>query len=161
MAFDAFLKLTGIDGESQDSKHQNEIEVVSYTFGAQQSASPSVGGGLGAGKVSVNDLQIVKNTDKASPKLFLNVCTGEHITTGVLTVRKAGTNQQEYLVITLTDIIVNNIQNGGTSTSGDIPTETISLSFAQIQMQYQQQNSDGTLAGTVKTGYNVKTNSKV
>jgi len=161
MAFDAFLKLTGIDGESQDSKHKNEIELLSYAFGAQQSGTAAIGGGLGSGKVSLNDLQVVKNTDKSSPKLFLYCCTGEHIPSGTLTVRKAGTTQQEYLVVTLTDIIVSNVHNGGAASSSDIPSETVSLNYTKIEMQYQQQNQDGTLAGTVKTGYDVKKNAKV
>ena len=30
MAFDAFLKIEGIDGESTDDKHQKWIEILSY-----------------------------------------------------------------------------------------------------------------------------------
>ena len=103
----------------------------------------------------------MKRTDKASPKLFLACCTGEHIPSATLTVRKAGTTQQDYLVLTLSDIIVSSTQNGGSASSGDIPTETVSLNFTKIEIQYQQQSQDGTLAGTIKTGYDVKKNTKV
>jgi type VI secretion system secreted protein Hcp len=160
MAFDGFLKLAGIEGESQDSKHANEIELLSYQFGAQQSGTAAVGGGMGAGKVSVSDLQIVKRTDKSTPKLFLACCTGEHIPNATLTLRKAGTSQQEYLIVNLTDILVSHLDNGG-STHSDIPTETVSLNFTKIEIQYQQQKQDGTLAGTIKTGYDIKKNQKV
>ncbi|OSJ63249.1 hemolysin-coregulated protein, partial [Salmonella enterica subsp. enterica serovar Newport str. SHSN005] len=30
MAYDIFLKIDGIDGESMDDKHKNEIEVLSW-----------------------------------------------------------------------------------------------------------------------------------
>ena len=160
MAFDGFLKLAGIDGESQDSKHSGEIDITSYQFGASQTGATPVGGGLGGGKVSVNDLQITKQTDKASPVLFQYCCTGQHIATGTLTVRKAGTTQQEYLVMNLSDILVTNITNGG-STSDDIPVENVSLTFSKIEIQYQQQKQDGTLAGTIKKGYDVKKNQAV
>ena len=33
MAFDAFLKIDGIDGESLDKNHKDEIEIDSYSWG--------------------------------------------------------------------------------------------------------------------------------
>ena len=35
-AVDYFLKIDGIEGESQDSKHKNEIDVQSWNWGAFQ-----------------------------------------------------------------------------------------------------------------------------
>ena len=50
-AMDFFLKLDGIDGESQDSKHKGEFQLLNFTFGATQAhARDFVGGGHGAGK---------------------------------------------------------------------------------------------------------------
>ncbi len=150
----------GSTARARTARTRTKLNYCLTLLGRNNPVRPPVGGGLGAGKVTLNDLQVVKRTDKATPKLFLNCCVGTHIATGTLTVRKAGTTPQEYLVMTLTDIIVTNIQNGG-STSGDIPSETVSLNYSQLQITYQQQNADGTLAGTVKTGYNVKTNKSV
>ena len=39
MAFDAFLKIDGIPGESADAKHKDWIDVLSYGFGIQQPTS--------------------------------------------------------------------------------------------------------------------------
>src|SRR6478609_2866958 len=103
MAFDAFLKLDGIDGESTDDKHKNEIEVLSYSWGLTQSSSGDSGGGGGAGKATFQDLHFVSHLSKASPMLFLKCATGQHIKEGLITVRKAGGGQLEYLKITLTD----------------------------------------------------------
>jgi len=44
---DYFLKITGIPGESNDSKHKGEIEIESFTWGEHQTATASHGGGLG------------------------------------------------------------------------------------------------------------------
>ena len=44
-AIDYFLKLDGISGESKDSKHKGEIDVLSFSFVETQSGSPGVGGG--------------------------------------------------------------------------------------------------------------------
>jgi len=47
---DYFLKIDGIDGESQDSKHKGDIELESFSWGATQAGTSSYGGGMGAGK---------------------------------------------------------------------------------------------------------------
>ena len=90
MAFDCFLKLDGIEGESHDSKHKNEIDVQSWSWGQSQTGTHGSGGGGGAGKVSMQDFHFVMGVNKSSPKLMLACATGEHIKKAVLTCRKAG-----------------------------------------------------------------------
>ncbi|MGD0508831.1 MAG: type VI secretion system tube protein Hcp [Terriglobales bacterium] len=155
---DYFLKLDGIDGESQDSKHKNEIDLQSWGFGASQSGSMHSGGGGGAGKVSVQDFHFVTHVSKASPKLFLSCANGEHIKKAVLVARKAGKEQQEYLKITMSELLVSNYQAGGSSQDGIIPVDQVSLNFAKIEIEYKEQKPDGSLGGIVKTGYDLKAN---
>ncbi len=48
--FDAFLKVDGIPGESQDSKHTSWIEILSYSWGvAQRATGSSSSGGARSG----------------------------------------------------------------------------------------------------------------
>jgi len=162
MSFDAFLKVDGIDGESQDTKHSSEIQLLSYSFGADQPGSSAVGGGSGVGKVNMHDLTFLKNVDKSSPRLFVACCTGQHIKSAVLTVRKAGTDPQDYMTVTMNDLIVSSIHNTGQPNGKDgLPTEQISLNFSKINYEYKEQGSDGSTKGTVTGGYDVKTNKKV
>ena len=106
-AVDYFLKLDGIEGESQDSKHSKEVEILEFHFkGHQAGTTGSATGGGGKGRVKLDDLVIVKKVDKASPKLFLQCCNGEPVKKVVLTARKAGKDQQDYLKITLTDCVI-------------------------------------------------------
>ena len=45
MAYDAFLKIDGVTGESQKDKHKGEIELGSFSLGAMNPTSvTSVGG---------------------------------------------------------------------------------------------------------------------
>jgi len=155
---DYFLKIDGIDGESTDSKHKNEIDVQSWGFGASQSGTMHSGGGGGAGKVSVQDLHFVAKISKATPKLFLSCANGEHIKKAVLVARKAGKEQQEYLKITMSDLLVSNFQMGGSSSDGIVPVDQVSLNFAKIEIEYKEQKEDGSLGGIVKTGYDLKQN---
>jgi type VI secretion system secreted protein Hcp len=162
MSFDAFLKIDGHDGESQDSKHKNEIEVLSYSFGGQQPASSGVGGGSGVGRVNIDDLAIVKHVDKSSPLLFVSLATGKHIPKAVLTVRKAGGDQQDFMTVTLSDLIVSSLHNTGQPTGTDgLPTEQMTLNFSKINWEYKEQGADGSLKGTVQGGWDLKAAKKV
>src|SRR4051812_48331271 len=99
MAIDMFLKIDGIKGESQDKTHPDEIELMSFNFGASN-FSRAAASGAGAGKVSLQDFHFVMKTNKASPTLFLSCASGKHIASTVLSLRKSGDNQaqtQDYL----------------------------------------------------------------
>jgi type VI secretion system secreted protein Hcp len=162
MAFDAFIKIDGIEGESPDSKHGKEIQLLSFSFGADQPASSSTGGGGGVGKVNMHDLSILHHVDKASPKLLVACATGQHISSAVLTSRKAGGDQQDYMIVTLSDVVISSVQAAGQTGGADgAPTEQVSLNFSKINFEYKEQGSDGTLKGTVAGGFDVKTMKKV
>jgi len=152
---DYFLKIDGIEGESQDHKHKNEIQLESFQWGAQQVGTASHGGGMGAGKVQFHDFQFTMRTCKASPKLMLACADGEHIKKAVLTCRKAGKEQQEYLKWTFEDLLVSNFTHLGSSTDV-IPMDSIQINFTKVSVDYKPQNADGTLGGSVMAGYDVK-----
>ena len=153
MAVDYFLKLDGIPGESQDHKHKDEIQLSSWSWGEAQTGTMSAGGGGGAGKVQMQDFTFTMPVNKASPKLILACANGEHIKNAIMTARKAGKDQQEYLKITFTDLLVSSFHTGG---SGDQPMESISLNYAKIEYEYKEQNFDGTLKGPIKIYYDLK-----
>ena len=159
-AVDYFLKIDGIEGESEDAKHGKEIEVLQWNWGESQAGSMAHGTGGGAGKVSMQDFHFTMKANKASPKLFLACANGEHIKSAVLTCRKAGKEQQEFLKYTFTDILISSYSTGGNS--GDlIPVESISFNFTKIETAYKVQNADGTLGAEFKAGYDLKKNVKV
>ena len=160
-AVDYFLKIDGIDGESQDAKHKGEIDLESWSIGASQTGTHSAGGGGGAGKVSFQDFHFVMKVNKSSPKLMLACASGEHIKKAVLTCRKAGKEQQEFLKITLSDVLVSSYQTGGSGHGDVVPTEQISINFTKIEQEYKEQKPDGSLGGAVTAGWDVKANKKV
>ena len=161
MAADFYLKLEGVDGESTDDKHKGEIDIDSFSWGVTQMGTGGRGGGGGGGKASFQDLHFTTKLSKASPKLFLCCATGEHIKKAVLTVRKAGKEQQEYYKVTLSDVLVSSYQIGGSGHGDIIPTDQFSINFAKIEMEYKPQKADGTLDSAVKAGYDVGASKKV
>ena len=144
---DMFLMVKGakhgvIKGESQDDKHKGEIEVLSWSWGMQ--GRPSLGGGAASGKATINDLKVVKNIDCASTALMAALRTNEPIQKAVLTLRKAGKTQLEYLKVTIEQGRVTSliIDAGDKSGSPDV-VEKVSFSFNKIEVEYVPQGKDG------------------
>jgi type VI secretion system secreted protein Hcp len=144
---DMFLMVKGakhglIKGESQDDQHKGEIDVLSWSWGMQ--GRPTLGGGVATGKATMHDLKIVKKVDSASTPLMLALRTNEAIQKAVLTLRKAGKTQLEYLKITIEQGRVTSltIDAGDPSGSPDI-VERVSFSFNKIEVEYVPQGKDG------------------
>ena len=175
MSCDYFLKIEGIDGESQDSKHKNEIELSTFRWSEKQPGTfqrSSVGGATG-GKVQMNNVVVTLPTCKASPKLLLACAKGDHIKSATLTCRKAGGGQQEFYKLTFSDVLVSHYETGSTDGDGLLregepdgyhdgsPHDRVELSFGKIEAEYRAQKADGALDNPVKAGYNLLTNQAV
>jgi type VI secretion system secreted protein Hcp len=139
---DMFLKLTNIKGESIDAKHPDEIEVLSWSFGASQSGSAHSGTGSGTGKVEIQDVTITHYVDSASTDLLKHLTNGKHIDDGLLTVRKAGGTAVEYFKFKMEQVMVTHISNGG-GAGQDRVTENVTLNFRKFTQTYTPQDDKG------------------
>jgi type VI secretion system secreted protein Hcp len=158
MAVDHFLKIEGVEGESEDKEHKGWIDILSWNWGEMQAGTMSQGGGGGAGKVSMRDFHFTMRICKASPKLLEGCASGEHFSKATLVARKAGKTQQKFLKITFSDLLVSSFDTG----PGDpLPIDAISLNFTKIEYEYSPQNAQGSLAGAIRAGWDVKQNVKV
>lgn len=156
-----FLKIADAPGESADDAHADEIEVQSWSWSETQSGTAGHGGGQGAGKVLPQDLNIVKYVDKSSPVLFISCATGKVFPDAVLTQRKAGEGQQDFLIITMSGVMVSTYEINGTGDGGVVPTESVSLNFQKLELSYAPQDEAGALGGEVKQGYDFVKNVKM
>ena len=165
MAFDAFIKISDIQGESTDDKHKDWIEVLSFSGGVSQraSGSASTAGGASAERADFADFSIVKALDKASPKLALTCANGQHIKEVVLELCRAGGDKVKYYEVKLTNSIITSYRPGGSSHGGEtLPLEEVSFNYGKIEWTYtQQKRADGSGGGQVATGWNLETNRKV
>ena len=160
MAVDMFLKLDGIDGESADSKHKNEIDIESFSWGASNTGAAGAGSGGGSGRVSMQDFSFVMRVNKASPKLFLACASGEHIKSALLTVRKAGSGQAEFFKVTMSDLLVSSWQQGASGADADVPMDQVSLNFSKVKVEYRMQDAKGGFGEAVSAGWDVRKNAK-
>ena len=155
-AVDYFLKIDGINGESQDAKAKDHIQLESWSWGETNAGTGGYGGGGGAGKVSMQDFHFVMKMNQASPKLMITCANGEHIAKAVLTCRKAGKTPQTFLEVIFTDILVSSYQTGGSSHGDVVPTDQISLNFAKIEFDYKKQDAKGNTTSAGKVGWDLK-----
>jgi type VI secretion system secreted protein Hcp len=143
MAIDMFLKLEGVDGESEDSLRAGDIQVLAWSWGASQSGTMHLGTGGGSGKVAVQDISVTKYVDTSSSVLLKLCHTGAHLETGQLVVRKAGGTALEYIIIDMRKVIISSISTGG-SGGEDRLTENVTLNFKEFDYAYTPQKDDGT-----------------
>ncbi len=159
MAVDMFIKIDGIKGESKDKTHKDEIDVLAWSWGLSNSGTFHMGPGGGAGKANVQDVSITKYVDAGSADLQLACVNGKHIKNAVLTVRKAGENPLEYIILTLTDVLVTAHSSGG-SGGEDRLTENVVLNFAEVEYVYWTQAATGGKGEKSTFKYNIAENTK-
>jgi type VI secretion system secreted protein Hcp len=155
MAVDMFLKIDGIEGESQDDKCKGQIHIESFSFGVEQVGTADSGGGLGAGKAKFEDFEFTMPTQKASPKIYAACASGKHIKNAILSIRKAGGKQDIFLKHTFSDLLISSFR---TANGDPQPIDTIKFNFVKLQTEYKEQGADGSLKGAVTAGYDLKAN---
>lgn len=154
MAANMFLKIDDIPGESQNESHKEWIDVLSYSWSGSLPGIAEYGGGLASGKPDVSDLNLSKYMDKASPKLFLACCNGKSRPKMEFAIDRAAENPVPYMKFTLENVVVSSYQIGGSG--GDIPTESMSLAYTKVTIDYTPLDKTGAPQGTVSANYDIK-----
>ena len=160
MAVDMFMKFTPEHkGESKDKTYAHAIDVLAWSWGVSNSGTAHMGGGAGAGKANFQDLSFTKYIDMASADLIYDCASGKHLDEATLIVRKAGEKPLEYLIITMTNVMVTAVSTGG-SGGEDRLTENVTLNFAKFQLDYKEQAKAGTEGGKGKVVWDIAANAK-
>lgn len=154
---DIFLKLDGIKGESTSSKHKDEIELLSFSWGATQTAIPSGGSGGSnrAAKTNFASFDLTKELDASSPKLFSTLALGKHVADGELTIRRAGGNQATLFSMKFADLMIDKFNHGDNKTGA--LTENVGFNFSKVEVSYYPQSSQGKSASPITAKYDLKT----
>jgi type VI protein secretion system component Hcp len=153
-AVDMFLKIDGIDGESTDKEHRNQIEIFSWSWSASNTGTVGTGG-TGTGKTTGVDLELMKLLDTSSPIITEKLFTGAHIRDAELSLRKPGSSF-DFAKYKMTDILITSIRQGGSS--GDVPVDQFTLNFAKLEVTHTVTNPDGKPGATAKTCWDFKAN---
>ena len=152
---DFYLQIDGIEGESEATGFEKQIQIESWSMGANNAGSAGLGTGLGTGKVSMQDFHFVMQNGKASAQIMLAVCKGNHIPQAVLSCRKTGGDGSPYTYYkyTFNDLVLSSFQSGA---SQALPMEQVSFNYTKITLEYFQQKADGTVALSNTIAYDTK-----
>jgi type VI secretion system secreted protein Hcp len=124
------------------------------------SATDSSAGGGTTERVDVEDMDLVKHLDKASPKLYELCCNGKHLKDATLELCRAGGDKTKYLEVKMEQVVISSARPSGKSEGSDgFPTEKISLNFGKVKWTYtQQKRADGSGGGNVAGGWDLTAN---
>jgi type VI secretion system secreted protein Hcp len=153
MAVNAYLVIDGRPGPS--TSKTNAIDILSFSFGATQSAvigAGSSGGEARAGRANVSDVTIMKVLDKVSPLLFDDCVTGNYLTkVDIIYDKPMGDNQEDYFKIHMENALITSIQLSGSSEN---PMESVSFAFSKVKVSYNPEEG-GALKGFIDKGFDV------
>ncbi|BBH44055.1 Hcp family type VI secretion system effector [Pseudomonas sp. KU43P] len=160
MAFDAYIKISDINGEALDEQYAGWIEIVGYKFGANQStsATASSAGGASSGRTTLTNFTFTKSLDSSSCKLLEASCAGQHLKEVTLVVCRAGTEKLKYYEVVLEEVI---IADYAQSANAGVPMEVVQLNYGRIKTTYtRQKRIDGGAGGNVTGGWDRINNKK-
>ena len=158
-----YLNVEGLKGEVSAAGHEKWIECNSLQWGVGRAITTRVGGGADreASQPSISEVTVSKLMDKATPNLMLMCADGTHHDEALLTVRKAGGSQLEYLTVKLEGVLITSVSTAG-SGGEDQLTENVTLNFAKVHVIYQPQDAAGAPdGGPVEMGWNVEGNTAI
>lgn len=151
-AFDAYLKIEGVEGESTDSKHSKWIEIQSFIHGA---ATPSAT----TGRPAFSDLCFTKFTDKSSPALDQSCAQGKVFAFATIELITADANRVRFYQIVLSNVVATSVNAAGNANGASVrPAESVCLSFAQITWTYTELDARGLPAGDVRAWWDLALN---
>lgn len=161
MAFDAYLQLGTVPGESADKQFGGTagwIDVISFTYGVSQSGSASSQGGLSAGKSNFQDFTFTQKVHFGSPEMFLTCANGKVHKAAHFVCRKAGETPQVYLQIKMEQVMITSVTTQGAGGPDEIPTETVSMTAEKLAVWYGQQDENNKIKADKATGWDQKKN---
>lgn len=125
-----FLKIPGAPGESNDSKHKSEIDVMSWAWGVSNGDAGSV----------FEPFSWEQEMDTSFVPLFLGLVNDTPFARAQLSVRASGQNQSEFFRMTLTDVHVASLSSKG----GSALIVDAAVRYGGIAMHYCKTRPDGT-----------------
>jgi len=141
MAAEIFAKVGDIAGESTDTQHRGEIEILSYPWGIAHPTS-AASGGAATGRATFHDLSFTHHIDKASPKLMEACALNRRLPEVIISHRKPAGQPADYLTLKLTNAVVTSVSTSDASGGG---TESVTLAFAKVDYSFRAQKPDGSL----------------
>ena len=151
----AYLKFDGIDGEAKDSAHEGWSDLLSFEQVIHKPGGSQTGATRQRGSVIMEDIVVVKELDKSSPKLAESVLMGKVFPTVKF---QLASSTGTYFMYELKNVMITSY-----SISGDtdqVPMEELALNFNEIKVTYTEMDSKGIKKGNIEYSWKVEEGTK-
>jgi len=153
-----FMKVTGVDGASTVKGFEKWFDLDSFTLGLKTAvAAAGAGGGAAAGKTAWTATATLRY-QTGVPTLYADAAAGKHLTQVEIDTQKAGAMPFVYWKATLKDVLISSIAQSNGGNGNALPELTVTFVFAQVQIEYDPRNADGSAGAAVVVNWNIATN---
>lgn len=154
----AYIKFDGVLGEAQDKDHKDWSDILSFNQAISQPGAGATGPTRRRGDVVMADFVVVKELDKASPKLAESICKGKIFAKVDIHVTASTTDagRVTYYAYELKNVMVTDYSIAGSGQAEDVPTETFSLNFEELKVTYTEVDKAGAAKGNVEYTWKVE-----
>ncbi|SFF95127.1 type VI secretion system secreted protein Hcp [Novosphingobium sp. CF614] len=135
-----FLKIDSIKGSSTDNNFKDQIELLSFSWGAGLGVGSPRGGDRTTSEPSVSEITTTKTLDKSSEGIFKALLKGEPVGKGTISFVAASKGESvAFATLELEDVIISgySMSSGG----ADLPSESLSLNFTKFDWSFTGRDS--------------------
>ena len=152
-----YLSIPGVPGTSTVRGFEGQIELLTWAWGVDSTASLGSGGGGGAGKPVPRDLVVAADSGIHSPVLLTGTNTGQHLETALLSCVRSGRRPFTFMTLRFDDLVLKSYAVTPDPT-GAVPIDVVHLEFAKITFSVVPQNPDGSLGTPITSTFDYETN---
>ena len=151
-----YMQLDGIQGDATQQAHQNWTDIKSLSWNIERTMNTLAGAAANReGKQpSVGHVTLTKISDRSTPKLITEAAAGQATKTAKIHLVTTGSPGTTYLEFTLSNVLISSYTIGS---SGDRPSETITLDFTKIETKYTPTDAGNAGQSPVISSYDIAT----
>jgi type VI secretion system secreted protein Hcp len=166
MAFDGFMEIKGIKGDSTDMAHKDWIEIQAFRHSVTQSTGGAVSahGTHAGGRADHGDFSIVKRLDAATAPLMLYCCNAKPIPEIKIELCRAMGEKTIFMEYTLKEVIVSAVCPSGSTEGEDlIPLEEVNFRYGEIHLSYTPTDprSGGKTGAAIRAAWSTRENTSL
>lgn len=165
MAFDGYVSIETIPGESTAAGFEDQINIRDFHVKVTQTPSTlkNVKHAQATGRAELHEIEFTKQVDSSSPQLIIACAEGRHIPKAEFSFTRAGSTQQTYYKVILTDLLITEVdQLASHEVDDDLIREQVRLYYRQAEWEYFQTDQvGGGISGSERVGWNQGANAPV
>lgn len=153
------ISIPTIKGQTTIKGYKDGLEIMGFNYGMSIAvASGITNSERTTGKPHFSEISFSRYSDSATPQL-MQACAGGTVLKGDTVLTMARFDEKgavlPLIVFTLKNVVISNLSVSG---GGDVPMESISLTYSHIQVAYDVQKAEGGKEGLVAFKFDLATN---